>query len=673
MVATSSSIQLVWSDPATEVEQQFISQLPIALGRDAAEMMKQGQLSSAEQALVLPSSQISRVHALLTLDQEQVKLTDQGSRNGVYVNGQPQTTTVLQDGDTFQIGPYEFTLILSNWASRLVIAPTAAPVAVPQDRFPPPAFLQAHRVSPAEITQLGIPVLECDYAAVGGGLGSYIWVDYLRIFGARLDQIRVVGKRQLDAQGYLWPDAAQKPYWNYKQLCGFSQIPLHERLRSNSDSCPDNIWGWPSYALREAWYELIAGQPAQALRYLWQVFAEPDFIETYTPRAGRVFDSIDREMERIGWGQMFRYGDVRAIRQTTDDRYAIAYSRSSRAGRAYEVLIAPYVHLAVGYPAIKVLPQVATYREQTQEPIDQARVVNAYESHDHVYQVLTRRPQSRVILQGRGIVASRIIQRLYELRLQHRLDLELVHLMRSPRQSGHRFGGAQREVKFHQELQPFNWPKACWGGDLRIVLESADPQRRQALLSDWGGTTTADRQDWQQILAEGFSRWYQITFGEIERLQPQGEKLSVTYIKVSEGQRLGPVTLEADFLIDATGLINDLSSSPLLADLVDHYQLRASPQGVLDPTQVKINPFGRLSVADDFRVEGMDNGRGRMYAAGAMTLGGPYAAVDSFLGLQYAALQTMDALVGHRAPGLTRLNGLQSLGQWWKWVRKQAP
>ena len=76
---------------------------------------------------------------------------------------------------------------------------------------------------------------EIDWAAVGGGLGSLIWVDLLRICGVKTDRIAVLGMEE-------------QPYARYRRLCLNSQIPLRERLRSNSDSCPDNIWGWPPYA-----------------------------------------------------------------------------------------------------------------------------------------------------------------------------------------------------------------------------------------------------------------------------------------------------------------------------------------------------------------------------------------------------------------------------------------
>ena len=69
----------------------------------------------------------------------------------------------------------------------------------------------------------------------------------------------------------------------------------------------------------------------------------------------------------------------------------------------------------------------------------------------------------------------------------------------------------------------------------------------------------------------------------------------------------------------------------------------------------------------------MRNGDGRVFASGVITLGGPYAAVDSFLGLQYAALRSVDSLTALRAAGLRRLDGFRSLAQWTRWAIGAKP
>ena len=45
----------------------------------------------------------------------------------------------------------------------------------------------------------------------------------------------------------------------------------------------------------------------------------------------------------------------------------------------------PFVHIAIGYPGLKLLPDLQRYREYYRDP---SKVVNAYEPHEHVYQQL---------------------------------------------------------------------------------------------------------------------------------------------------------------------------------------------------------------------------------------------------------------------------------------------
>src|SRR4028119_1798015 len=566
-------IRLSWDDPATGDKREPMLGVPVVLGRDFNQMPTQMQGRPVSR-MVLNSLEVSRFHVLIDQDSSGVVAIDQNSRNGTFVNGtriNANNPVPIANGDSLQIGPYQITISFgartqqppaaSN--SQIFFNPTTGlpdPSQLPPSvgaqgfaplqgtNFPPPIF-QASEVVVQDLHATGLPVDEVDYATIGAGLGSFVWVDFLRIYGAKSGQIVALG---IEAE----------PYSRYKQLCLSSQIPLHERLRSNSDSCPDNIWGWPSYALREAWHESLKGRLGTSFHYLWQVFAEPTFAQTYTPRAGNVFDSVEREAKRIGWEKIFRYGSVRSIRKTADGRYAIAYSRTTTGRRDHAFLIARYVHLATGYPAIKFLPDLQAYREKTN---DFKSVVNAYEPHNYVYEHLERYGGT-VLIRGRGIVASRIVQRVYEAR-QRNHQIRLVHLMRSPKPQGNKFGTSQRQVKHHYEYQPFNWPKACWSGELRAVLEKADPQQRQRLIADWGGTTTADRHDWKRIIEEGLgSGWYKIEFGEVERVEREKDWI-ITYIQ--EKTYKGQMRLEADFIIDATGLDANVTASPLLNDLVD--------------------------------------------------------------------------------------------------------
>ncbi|GAA6624044.1 FHA domain-containing protein [Scytonema sp. NUACC26] len=653
-MSNNLQIQLTWDDPTTGERREPRLNAPIALGRDFAALP--AELHEQRVArMLLNSSQVSRFHVLIDWEQNQLVVTDQNSTNGTVVNGQRQTRGILVSGDTVQIGPYIITVTLAvagtptappsvhsaiqfNPNTNLPdpTLPASQPVTPLGSNFPPSVF-QEELVPVQALHATGLPVTESDYLAVGAGLGSYIWIDLLRMSGVRSENITALGLEK-------------EPYARYKRLCMNSQIPLHERLRSNSDSCPDNIWGWPSYALREAWHDFSQGKLDRAFRYLWQVFNEPTFAETYTPRAGNVFNSIDREAKRIGWDKIYRYGRIRAIRKTDDGRYCVAYSQG-HGSHAFHV--ARFLHLATGYPAIQFLPDLQAYREKYQ---DFKSVVNAYEEHSHIYEQLEKQG-GKVLLRGRGIVASRIVQRIYEAH-RHNRNITVLHLMRSPKPKGNKYEKAQRLVKNHYEYQPFNWPKACWGGELRALLEKASPEERQRLLADWGGTTTADRLDWQHITEEGLREgWYKIEFGKVEKVERDAQNRPVTYI---QEKGFGQITLEADFIVDATGLDAKVQVNPLLADLVKHYNL-------------PLNHLGRLSVANNFEVVEMRNGKGQIYAAGAITLGGPYAAVDSFLGLQYACLCAVDSLAAARAPNVKRLNVISSFSNWLKWVFNQSP
>ncbi|ANV85313.1 hypothetical protein AWQ21_13625 [Picosynechococcus sp. PCC 7003] len=650
-MTTLQQVWLSWKDPLTSDVQTLALGLPIAIGRDANSMPAAIANGQPVAKLTLNSSQVSRYHALISLQADQLWIGDQNSSNGVFVNGQRQTQRSLQSGDVVRIGPYEISITttapnqpatLRRSSDSFIQVPEQQQPDPPSGSSPveafPPAIFNEQYLRPQDLYATTLPVEEMDYVTVGAGLGSYIWADFLRVYGVQVQQIRALG---LEA----------KPYGRYQRLCINSQIPAHERLRSNSDSCPDNLWGWPSYALREAYQDFLRGHFQAACRHLWQVFGEPTLIETYTPRSGNVFKSIDREAQRIGWPHIYRFGRVRAIRKTDDGRYAIAYS----AGRGrHAFVIGRYVHLCTGYPVIQFLPDLQDYREKTG---DFKTVVNAYEEHDHVYSTLERQGGT-VLIRGRGIVASRVIQRIYEARRRNP-NISILHLMRSPKPVGNKFGLAQRPVSNHFELQPFNWPKACWGGTLREQLESAAPRERSNLLADWGGTTTADRHDWSDIIQTGLDKgWYRIVFGDVVAVEPDAQGRPVTRIR--EKGITGELTLTANYIIDATGLDGKVKATPLLDDLVTHYQL-------------PLNAIGRLQVNNDFEMPEMRNRSGRMYAAGAITFGGPYAAVDSFLGLQYCALKSVEALVQENAPQVRPLHPLASLSQWFKWINNQAP
>lgn len=637
-----SRFRLRWTDSTGAPAERDVPAGSLVIGR------------APDCGIVLDDPRVSRAHARLEAGADGVTVHDLGSRNGTYVNDDRVDVIDLAAGDQLTIGSVIFQVVPAEVAQTVgEDREQIGTIQLEADEVP--SFPSTERgivttdmlrqpvLAESALADAGVEVITAEFAALGGGLGSFVWVDLLRNSGVTPSDIVVAG-------------VDEKPYARYERLCQNSQIPSHERLRSNSDSCPDNVWGFPGYATREAWQGLTQGQIGSALGALWNIFGEPAVAQTYTPRSGDVFRSIDREAARIGWGQMLRRGRIRAIRKSAEGRILAIVSASDAAQRRHFAVAGRFVQLALGYPAIQLLPDLAAYRERYQ---DHERVVNAYEQHDHVYEQL-RRTGGTVLIRGRGIVASRVIQRLWEER-RRGAQIAIVHLHRSNLTAGHRYGLARRVVDEQWEYQPFNWPKASWSGEMRERLERASAPERQRLLGLWGGTTTANRRDWRQMIAEGVREgWYRPEFGTVEEVSPTSNGRVMTRIahRLAGG---GTLEIPAEFIIDCTGLIASPNRNPLLDDLITMYQ-------------IPLNPLGRLAVSNDFEVEGMQNEQARLYACGSVTLGGPYAAVDSFLGLQFAALAATRSIVRTGRPkALRRLNGFYSFRQWLKWARGATP
>ncbi|HEY9730025.1 MAG TPA: FHA domain-containing protein [Chroococcales cyanobacterium] len=112
MSAEPMYVQLMWEDPETGELQQPLLTAPIAIGRETDQMPEQlgGQTVSR---LELANKEVSRYHALITVVNQQMYITDQ-STNGTFLNGQPLRpgTQPLSSRDTLRIGSYKMTASL---------------------------------------------------------------------------------------------------------------------------------------------------------------------------------------------------------------------------------------------------------------------------------------------------------------------------------------------------------------------------------------------------------------------------------------------------------------------------------------------------------------------------------------------------------------------------------
>ena len=629
---------------------------------------------SPEASIRLDHPDISRTHLLLDVDGGGITVTDNASTNGTWIGSERVTRQPWTGAEPVVVPHFQIRWVgdqapVQREAPRRAggLQPTASKVVEFEEAGRPAeshgfadTVFQGPVVSAAQIMRSGYFHGETEYLALGGGLGSFIWVDHLRIFGVPASAIRVIG-------------ADDTCYANYLRYCRNSQIPLHERLRSNSISTPDNIWGFPGYASREAWSEVKAGR-LSGLSHIWDVFGEPAIRVSYTPRAGDVFVSIDREAQRIDWGSMFSTGRILGMRKTDDGRYAVAWRQlgGNGQGRRDHVTLARIVHVAVGYPATRFTPELEAYKANPEFRDDQGLVVNAYDPHDHLYAEIERsgRPET-VLVRGRGIVASRILQRLAEARAWNP-RVTILHQMRGPvpADKASRWASARRIAINDVEHQAFNWPKACWSGDLRREIEQAPEAKRSAMYAALGGTTTAVRRDWLALVNDGLHEgWYKKVFGNISAMAPTGpadDRKVLATMKLGGGRE---EQIAVDYVVDCTGLIANPDESSFLRDLISTYGLRRNRVGTPGGAQ----RLAGISVTNDFEIDGLRNEPGRVYAAGTITGNGPYAAVDSFLGLAYAALRSVDHLQALRAPHLAGLGPMRSFRQWLRWCGGRSP
>ena len=493
-----------------------------------------------------------------------------------------------------------------------------------------PELIESPFWSDAMVQAADIPIHDIPFVTVGGGIGSFVTVDYLRIAGVPTSKMRVLSN-------------IDYPWQTYEYLTRVSQIPRPERIRSDSSSRPDNIWGFPSYAVEEAWRDKNLG-------HLLHVLIEPVFADYWTPRAGTVFRNLERELKRIQYQDMLVKGVVRMVRRRVGGGYFTILTPpqgDDGTGTSRVAYRSTFVHLAIGYPGLRFLPDLQAFRESSG---DYEHVVNAYEPHEHVYEFLKTRPGT-VLVRGGGIVASRVLNRLFDDRAKFGLQTKVVHIFRTFVTGAHGpHVWMRRKGGDGWAYQGFNYPKSVWGGQLKAEMRKLDGDARAKKYQDMGGTNTPKRRRWQKQMAGGRKGgYYQAMQGTVERVTTGPDGMLTSFVTGSSGAQ----EIHSHYIIDCTGLEADISEHRVLADLLAHGGAGR-------------NPLGRLEVERHFEVKGTRSGDGALYASGATTLGGYFPGVDTFLGLQVAAQEIADDLA--RRGFARRIGPLRSVAQWFAWA-----
>ncbi|AOY79892.1 MULTISPECIES: FHA domain-containing protein [Moorena] len=107
-------IQLTWEDPETGELKKPVLRPPIAVGREN-DHLPEHLAGQSVSHLVLLDKEISRYHALITVANTQLYITDR-SANGTFINGRKIRSGIqpFSSKDTLRIGPYKITATLKR-------------------------------------------------------------------------------------------------------------------------------------------------------------------------------------------------------------------------------------------------------------------------------------------------------------------------------------------------------------------------------------------------------------------------------------------------------------------------------------------------------------------------------------------------------------------------------
>lgn len=131
-------------------ERTPIPSFPFTLGRN----------ESAD--LPIPSSRVSREHAVIVRDGTGYRVRDLGSTNGTYVNGQRIEEAPLEDGDLLVVADVEFTFFAGASTSEA-------------DRATQPLAQPAGGRAEPSATELIYEIRKLQEQVVGGGMEPWLW------------------------------------------------------------------------------------------------------------------------------------------------------------------------------------------------------------------------------------------------------------------------------------------------------------------------------------------------------------------------------------------------------------------------------------------------------------------------------------------------------------------
>ncbi len=152
-------VQISCTDPQSGQTRQPKLKIPVAIGR-TFELMPANHGGRPMSRIVLKNAQVSDYHVLLEEQNGQLIAVDQGSRQGISINGASVPRGPLRRGDRLQVGPYEIQII--------DISAKSAPSSGSRNAAPPGSRNAAPAMGGGAAAGLGGGVA----AGLGGGVAA---------------------------------------------------------------------------------------------------------------------------------------------------------------------------------------------------------------------------------------------------------------------------------------------------------------------------------------------------------------------------------------------------------------------------------------------------------------------------------------------------------------------
>jgi hypothetical protein len=333
-------------------------------------------------------------------------------------------------------------------------------------------------------------MVEATYLSIGGGIGSFVFADALKIHGVASSEIRVLTLNK-------------NPYEELKKYCDSIGLTGDKKLRSDSGSRPDNFWGFPGY-----------GTETGSLMDKIKLLFEPLDGEYFNPRAKQVYESIDRESKRINYRQMVIAGSAVSIDKLPNGFLV----RCKYHNKVFDIKC-KHIHLSLGH---------GNYKRSYKKNYFSAYTLSA-ESLEKL-----KAHEGQIFVVGRGTSAQCIVENLLTFDNKY---TKVISVFKDKLAAKYDMRGLCQKCLYGWRLQHFNWPRGCFSGALAGNNNMADV---------WARGSAVPRKSWVDLLRNNYKKGrYGFVYGDVDKF---AKKDDLVVLATGFGTDLFSVSLYAKII-----------------------------------------------------------------------------------------------------------------------------